>query len=233
VDWDQLAGWWQREVFDDPSYRQDVLPMLDRLLGGAPGPILDLGCGEGTATGRVAASGRVALGCDGSEALLLVARSRVPVARCRLPDLSWVRSGSLGSAFSVYVLDLIEDAAAFFEETARVVRVGGVLAVIINHPVFTAPGSGPFLDEDGEVMWRWGRYFAEGPSPTLAGSTPIEMQHRPLSVLLDLAAAAGWSLDRLEERGLGDETIAAEPGYVGQESIPRFLGARWVRTTSS
>ncbi|RPI22647.1 MAG: class I SAM-dependent methyltransferase, partial [Actinobacteria bacterium] len=195
-------------------------------------PVLDLGCGEGSTTAR-AATAAPTFGCDLSAELLRVAVRSMPVVRCRLPALSWVRTGSLGAAYSVFVLDLIVDGAAFFMEAARVVRPGGLLAVVINHPVYTAPGSGPFLDEDGDVMWRWGDYFPEGPSPTLAGGLPIAMQHRPIGDLLNWAAAAGWDLERLEERGLGPAAIAAEPGYIGQESIPRLLGARWVRRRPS
>jgi SAM-dependent methyltransferase len=206
--------------------------MLQRLLAGASGPILDLGCGDGSTSERVAASAPT-FGCDQSAALLRVASAKVPVVQCRLPDLSWVRTGSVGCAYAVYVLDLLEDAETFFAEAARVVRDEGTLAVIINHPAFTAPESGPFLDDDGEVMWRWGDYFNPGPSPTLAGSTPLTMHHRPLGTLLTLAATAGWSLRGLEERGLAPEAVAAEPGYAGQESIPRLLGARWRRTHSS
>lgn len=232
MDWDDLAGWWQQEVQADPSYREDVLPMLERLLAGVAGPVLDLGCGEGTTTAHIA-SGRVSFGCDLSLELLRLAVRRVPVVRCRLPDLSWLQASSLGAACSVYVLDLIEDAATFFLEVGRVVRPGGALAVVVNHPVYTAPGSGPFLDEDGEVMWRWGDYLRAGNSPTLAGGSQITMQHRPVADLLNLAAAAGWDLDRIEERGLSPQAIMREPGYLGQESIPRFFGASWLRRGDS
>lgn len=228
MDWDHLAAWWQREVADDPSYRHDVVPLLHRLLDGAEGPLLDLGCGEGTTTAEVAA--RVtAFGCDQSAGLLRVAASRVPVVRCVLPDLGWVRNGALGGAFAVYVLDLLADAVSFFAEAGRVVRGGGRLAVIVNHPVFTAPDSAPFLDQDGEVMWRWGGYLTPGSSVTRAGDTPVTMHHRPVAALLSTAADAGWILIRMEELGLGAETVAAEPGYAGQGTIPRFLGAAWRR----
>jgi SAM-dependent methyltransferase len=206
--------------------------MLERLMDGAAGPILDLGCGEGGTTARLA-SRATTFGCDLSGALLRVAAARVPVVRCRLPDLSWVRTGSLGAAFSVYVLELIEDCETFFAEAGRVVRAGGTLVLVINHPVYTAPDSGPFQDDYGEVMWRWGDYFRPGPSPTLAGTTPITMHHRSVADILTAAAAAGWDLDRIEERGLTQRAIVREPGYAGQESIPRFLGTRWLRRPRS
>ena len=47
--------------------------------------------------------------------------------------------------------------------------------------------------------------------------------------LLNVAANAGWSLERVEERGLSPEAVAHDPGLVGQEHLPRPLGLRWGR----
>ena len=47
-EWDDLAAWWQNEVRTDPSYAEEVLPLLGDLFAAAPpGRYLDLGCGEG------------------------------------------------------------------------------------------------------------------------------------------------------------------------------------------
>lgn len=229
LDWDRVAAWWEAEIVADPSYREDVLPMLRRLVGDAAGTIVDLGCGEGQGIRTLAGAGRRLVGCDLSAVLLRSAAAAAPVVRCRLPALSWLRDGSIDHAYSVYVLDLLPDAGGFFAETARVVRPGGAMAVIINHPAFTAPDAGPFLDEEGDVMWRWGRYFDTGRSLTLAGLEPITIHHRPMGLLLSMAAQAGWNLDTMEERGLSATAIEREPGYRGQDHIPRFLGVRWVR----
>ncbi len=238
TDWDDLAGWYASEVETDLSYHDTVLPMFDRLMEEGPidppAIVVDLGCGEGAALRRMRKThkGRGPLrlvGCDVSMVLLEAAKAAAPVVRCFLPDLSWLRSGSVDAAFSIYVLDLIAATDVFFAESARVVRPGGSLTVILNHPLFTAPDSAPLLDDDGEILWRFGTYFSPGPSPTQAGDTPIMLQHRPVSALLSAAAAAGWSLRAMEEHPLSVGFIAAEPGYRGQERIPRFLGARWER----
>lgn len=224
--WDEIAQWWIGEVAGDPVYAEDVLPMLDRLLGRPEGVVLDLGCGEGQGMRRV--GGRV-VGCDLSATLLRRAAGAGPVVRCRLPDLSWLRDGIVDAAYSVYVLDLVADLVDFFVQAARVVRPGGVLVVVVNHPFFTAPGGAPFLDGDGEVLWRWGRYLEPGSSREPAGGREVTFHHRSLADLLTAASAAGWDLERLEERGLGPGAIAREPAYRGQGELPRILGARWRR----
>ena len=226
--WDAVAEWWGREVANDLVYREDVAPILDRLLSGAPGPMLELGCGEGQWLRHLDRRSDV-FGMDGSGRLLRTAGKAAPVARGELPDLGWVRTNGLGAAFSVFVLDLIEDHERFFAEAARVVRDAGALVVLINHPVFTAPDSGPFMDEELDVFWRWGAYLGRGGTPVPAGGRMMTMYHRPVGDLLTAAAAAGWSLEAMVEAPLGPAAIAREPTYVGQEGIPRFLGVRWRR----
>ena len=44
-------------------------------------------------------------------------------------------------------LEHCEDQAGFFEETVRVINPGGVLALVRNHPVWTAPDSTPITDD--------------------------------------------------------------------------------------
>ena len=226
--WDRISAWWIGEVVVDPVYREDVGPMFDRLAFRCTAPAMDLGCGEGQWL-RGLELGSAMFGTDASQLLLAHARETAPVVRGVLPELGWVRNGVVGTALSVFVLDLIEDHDRFFVETARIVRPGGALVVIINHPAFTAPDSGPFMDPDLEVSWRWGRYLENGESDVPAGSGTVTMYHRPTATLLTSATDAGWSLEEMIEAPLGAAAIEREPSYIGQESIPRFLGIRWRR----
>ncbi len=228
-DWDSIAPWWRREVEDDPVYDHQILPMLESLLPTFEGVVVDLGCGEGQGMRRVVERGGRPIGCDLSRELLGVARAAGPVVRCRLPDLRWLRDGVVDVGYSVYVLDLLGDAAGFFAETARVVRPGGALVVIVNHPAYTPHEAGPIVDVDGEVLWRWGTYLEPQTSVQPAGDATVTFHHRPLGALLTMAAAGGWSLVEMREEGLGAAAIAREPGYRGQEGIPRVLGLRWRR----
>jgi hypothetical protein len=110
------------------------------------------------------------------------------------------------------------------------VRPGGVLALVANHPAYTAPGSGPLVDtEDGEVLWRWGPYMEEGSSEEPAGGGSVVFHHRSLGVLLTTAAGAGWRLERLVEHGVGEQRAAEDPLLAAQQQIPRLLAVRWLR----
>ncbi|MEA3511839.1 MAG: class I SAM-dependent methyltransferase [Actinomycetota bacterium] len=230
--WDGIGEWWVSEVADDPVYREDVGPMLDRLLNETSGPFLELGCGEGQWLRRLGPH-TSAFGTDASQLLLTRAIKTAPVARAVLPDLDWVRSGVIGTAVSLFVLELIEDHEKFFAEAARIVAPGGSLVLIFNHPVFTAPDSGPFMDPDLDVFWRWGSYLELGSSGVPAGSQTIVMYHRSIAEILTSAAHAGWALEEMIEAPLGAAAIEREPSYAGQEGIPRFFGARWRRSVKS
>lgn len=229
--WDEIASWWRHEAATDLVYREDIEPMLRRLFPTDPGLVMELGCGEGQWLRWLAADGVTGFGCDRSMRLLEEAAASAAVVCAVLPDLSWLRDASIDTILSVFVLDLIGDAGSFFAETARVAAPGGSLVVVINHPGFTAPGSGPLLDLDGEVLWRWGSYLEDGSSPQPAGDGQVVFHHRSMASLLSGAAAAGWALQRVEEAALGPAAIARDPGYVGQEGIPRFLAAHWRRST--
>ncbi|MBP1632304.1 MAG: putative methyltransferase [Acidobacteria bacterium] len=232
VPWDDaVADWWVEEVATDPVYADEVIPLaLGALQPVAGGLYLELGCGEGEVMRALAGCGARVLGCDLSARLARRAARTGPVAVCRLPDLSWVRPGSLDGALAVLVLEHLPDGLGLFVAVAGAVRPGGVLALVSNHPAYTAPGSGPLVDpEDGEVLWRWGPYMEDGASTEPAGGGTVTFHHRPLGVLLTAAAAAGWSLESLVEHGVGEERAAADPLLGAQRQIPRLLAVRWVR----
>ncbi len=168
------------------------------------------------------------LGCDVNPRLLARARTAGPVVLAHLPQLGWLRPGSVDGAFAVLVIEHLADIGSLLAAVRQVVRPGGTLAVIANHPAFTPPGAGPFVDpEDGEVLWRWGQYLRLGSSQEPAGDGTVTFHHRPLGTLLTAAAEAGWSLEWLTERGVGDEAAARDPLLARQRMIPRLLAARW------
>ena len=225
TDWDELAGWWVDEAADS-AYCDDVQPLVDRLLVGCEGPVLDLGCGDGRLTPSLP---NPVYGVDGSMRLCRAAAANgVAVVTADVTDLRWVRSGAVQLAVACLVVEHLVELDGFFAGVHRVVDSGGSLVVVSNHPAFTAPGAGPVVDpNDGEVTWRWGSYFIESVTAEPAGPGHVLFHHRPLSALVNVAARHGWKLDTLVERPASAATIARIPALAGQEHMPRLVGIRW------
>jgi SAM-dependent methyltransferase len=228
---DDLAAWWLGEVGSDGAYRDEVLPLALRMLRVREGAVyLDLGCGDGSLIAAAAARGALPVGVEGSEVLAATSRRAGPVVVGRLPELGFLRDGGVEGVAVVLVLEHLPEIERLFVEAARVTRPGGVLAVVVNHPLLTAPGSGPFVDPtDGEVLWRWGDYLDDGFTDEPAGGATVRFHHRPLASVLSAAAAAGWILEEVEECGVGPRRAAADPLLAAQAQVPRLLGVRWSR----
>jgi SAM-dependent methyltransferase len=220
MSWSDLSEWWLSEVTDDPAYEQVVTPMLLEVLRPESGnTYLDLGSGEGRVMRAVTETGALVHGVELNQDLARQSSQAGPTVIGELPDLGFLGEDSYDGVYCVLVLEHIADHDALFQEAARVTKPGGVLALVMNHPVWTAPGSTPIADTDGETLWRPGSYFSEGTVEEPAGDGRVVFHHRTMGELLTVAADAGWSLDSMIE--------APHHDLAEQAGIPRLLACRW------
>lgn len=215
--WSTQEGWWLQELASDAAYEQVVTPLLMEVLEPSPDHIyLDLGCGEGRVMRSLISLGASTYGLDINEKLVSRAGKYGVVADLRaLP----IRANSVDGIYMVLVLEHISDHRAVLAEAARLTKPGGVLALVANHPVWTAPNSTPITDAEGEVLWRPGDYFGAGISEIPVPEGTIVFNHRSMSELLNSAAAAGWSLQKMIERPHHD--------LEDQGGIPRLVACQW------
>ena len=228
--WNELTEWWLVEA-DDPAYREEVAPLFLAVMPPCRGQVLlDLGCGDGRLQDLVAARGAIAIGVDINIDLARIAARTHPVFLNHLPAMACVKDASVDGAYVVLALEHFEDSRRFFAETARVTRPGGSLTAVINHPVYTAPRSGPVLDPtDGELFWRFGHYLSPGRTRDPAGDRTVEFIHRPIGTLLTEAAAAGWILEEMREQGVGSGQAGRDPILAKHRDIPHLMAIRWRR----
>jgi SAM-dependent methyltransferase len=219
MSWSGLTEWWLQEIEGDRAYPEVVTPLLLEVLEPGPGRrYLDLGCGEGRVMREVDNVGALVHGVDVNLELAARAARAGGAVVAELPELP-IRDSSYDGVYSVLTLEHVPEHVGFFAEAGRVARQGGVLALVINHPVWTAPGSTPISDDDGEVLWRPGEYFSTGSSEVPAGEGTVAFHHRSMADLLNAAADAGWGLQRMIERPHHE--------LDDQAGIPRLLACRW------
>ena len=217
MSWSDLSEWWLSEIREDPAYEEVVNPLLFEVFHPVAGRrYLDLGGGEGRIARQLVARGAPVTVIDVN--FELVNRSGVSGVVARLPGLP-AANNSVDGAYCVLTLEHLADHGAFFSEAARVVITGGPLALVMNHPTWTAPGSTPITDSDGEVLWRPGEYFSNGTSEVPAGERSVTFHHRSMSDLLQTATDSGWSLETIIER--------PHPELEAQAGIPRLLACSW------
>lgn len=115
----------------DADEARRCLDLAERLLPDAPGPWLDLGCGEGRHLRDLAARGRPVFGIDLSATLLKIARAEAPestLVRADMRRLPLAR-GSCGAVLSLFTafgyFGAIEAHAPLVAEIVRVLHPGG------------------------------------------------------------------------------------------------------------
>jgi len=179
-------------------------PELDRLVGDVRGQrIVDIGCGTGRHTARLALAGAHVLGLDQSPGMLARARQKVVAGgvtervvliehdvRRGLP----LADGSVDLALCCLVLDHIADLVGFFREMRRVVKPGGPLVLSSMHPAMMLRGvQARFIDPaTGERV--------------LVESSPNRMCDYIMAIV-----AAGLQIEHISEHAVDADLAARLP----------------------
>jgi ubiquinone/menaquinone biosynthesis C-methylase UbiE len=131
-------------------------PVVDRLLGDVAGlDVVDVGCGTGRHTLRLAGRGARVVGVDFSDGMLARARDKEGAAHVEwvahdLTDLPLpFEDRSFDRVVCALVVDHIADLDGFFGELARLCRAGGRVVVTVMHPAMMLKGTqARFVDPD-------------------------------------------------------------------------------------
>jgi SAM-dependent methyltransferase len=226
--WETHAGWWQHHFTDgaDPEYEEQILPLADVHLAGAT-RLLDVGCGEGQLSRRMAGHGAWTVGVDPTSGQLVTAAARGG-------DVRYARAGAealpfAGGAFDTVVICLTLEHLDPFEpaidEIARVLTPGGRFCCFLNHPLLQAPGSG-WIDDHilGEQYWRVGPYLPDDVAmEEVAPGIRLPFMHRPLSRYINVMAERGLLVERMEEPPPPPGFVAQAWEYAEAATIPRLL----------
>lgn len=248
--WDENAGVWTRLVragydhyrdgLNAPAFL-DLLPGVDGLAG------LDIGCGEGHNTRRLAERGARMTGIDVSPTFIQHAREfeettplGIRYETASAVDLPFeAASFDFATAF-MSLMDIPETGRAL-AEAYRILNPGGFLQFSIEHPCFNPPYRKTLRDDTGRAYAREvGDYFlrqegeveewifSSAPPEAREGLRPFRVPRftRTLSEWLNLLLEAGFTLERFGEPRPSDEAVRERPRLQSAQVVAFFLHVR-------
>jgi ubiquinone/menaquinone biosynthesis C-methylase UbiE len=246
--WGSVAGWYDEHIEGSAdSYQAKVImPNILRILDPKPGmTIMDVACGQGYFSRAFAEKGASVIGYDISNELIELARKhpskKIEYHATSSDSLSFVKDASVDEAVIILAIQNIENMAGTFAECARVLKSGGRLIIVINHPAFRIPGESSWQWDEkvGKQYRRLDAYMSEDqnkidmtPGKSKSSDKRFTISfHRPLQSYFKALAKAGFAVTRLEE-WISHKESQKGPRAVEEDrmrkEIPLFLclGAR-------
>ena len=247
--WEKNAAWWDAYYKEGNDFHMTLIaPPTERLLGIEPGQtVLDVACGNGAFSRRMAELGAQVVAFDFSGAFIACAGERtlehadrieyhVLDATDRDALLSLGEDRFEAAVCTMAVMDM-EEIEPLAEVLPRLLAPGGRFVFSIMHPCFNNPStrmSAEHEERDGDVRTvrtvRIERYmtpFSAKGIGIVGQPVPQTYFHRPLHVLLEPFLRNGLVLDGLEETAFTDPANARGPlSWDHYPEIPPVLVVR-------
>jgi ubiquinone/menaquinone biosynthesis C-methylase UbiE len=229
-----------RDHFNTPAFL-DILPEVKGLVG------LDIGCGEGYNTRKVAELGARMTAVDIAPTFIKHAQEK---EEARPLGITYVVASGLDLPFEDLLFDFavafmslmdMADHEKALGEAYRVIKPGGFLQFSITHPCFDTPHRKWVDDEHGNhIAMEVSGYFGQRKGileEWIFHQTPAELKarlpkfktprfHRTLSSWLNLVIDTGFAIEQLAEPTASDEVIAKVPHLADTRIISHFLIVR-------
>jgi 2-polyprenyl-3-methyl-5-hydroxy-6-metoxy-1,4-benzoquinol methylase len=219
--WDQNARFWDERMGEGNDFVEVLIwPATHRLLGLKPGErVLDIACGTGFSSRRMAAIGANVVACDFSEQMLKHARersgplpSKIQYSAVDATDydaLLALGEGTFDAALCNMALFDMAEIGPLMQALSKLLRPGGRFVFSVIHPCFNNPHMSHVAEmeeRDGNFVTTYSVKIYGYMSSTIKrgvamSGQPVEHPyfHRPLSRLLGAGLEAGLVLDALEE----------------------------------
>ncbi|HUX35525.1 MAG TPA: methyltransferase domain-containing protein [Candidatus Paceibacterota bacterium] len=158
--WKKVAGWYDKTVKEGDSYQIKVIyPNLSRWIPELRGKkAIDVGCGQGFFSRFLAEKGASVTGVDSADTLIQIAKKEsknIKYIKADAQNLSFAKAGEFDMALCVLSLQNMENLKAVLGEISRVLKPGGKLVAVLNHPAFRIPQSTSWgFDEKENIQYR-------------------------------------------------------------------------------
>lgn len=243
--WNEVSNWYDQLVGEKGSdYHQNVIiPGALEMLKPQKGErILDVGCGQGVFSRRLAEEGAEVVGVDASDNLIKAAQKRSPNIKYHAADASrmaMLENESFDAVSCVMAIMNMDPLEPVIKEMSRVLKKNGRMLLVLNHPSFRIPRqSGWGIDEGRKLQYRRvDSYMSEMKIPIKMhpGADPHIQTwtfHRPLSAYFKALAENGLMVDQLEEWVSHRKSIPGSSKRMedrARNEIPLFLAITAVK----
>lgn len=225
--WNTNAEFWdQRMAEGNDFFNMLVWPAVEKLLRPAAGErLLDVACGNGLTSRRLAHAGARVTAFDFSETMIQLAKKRGNLANIDYRVIDVTNRKALlelgvaafdGALCNMALMDVAE-IDPLMTTMASLLRPGGRFVFSVLHPCFNNPATiqmGELEDRAGNFVTTYSvkisRYLTPYSQVGLAmheQPVPHLYFHRPLSVLLGPALEAGLAMDAIEERSFPSQQL--------------------------
>lgn len=249
VIWDSKADFWDQRMGEGNAFQRVLVgPAAERLLAIQPGEtVLDLCCGNGVFSRRLAALGASVVAADFSPRFIERARARPSAHAGRIDyrvadatdeaQLLALGAGRFDAVVCNMALMDMPTIDPLLRAVPRLLKPGGRFVFAVPHPCFNNNATRMTLEREdraGTLVERHAVQVADylHQPPALGMGMPGEPAphhyfHRPLGELLGACFAAGLVLDGLEEPAFPpDPATAGTLGWSTLRGIPPVLAAR-------
>lgn len=212
--WEQVSHWYDEYLEGGGTYQKTlILPNLLRRMNIVEGEhILDLACGQGFFAHAFYEAHANVVGTDLSPELIKIATSRASHGLTFFVSpahkMFSIKSGSQDKVVIVLALQNIKELSATIAEAARVLKSGGKIFIVLNHPAFRNPGQSNWhYDEKNNVQSRLiESYMSERQieidmRPSTLGLRKVKTIsfHRPIQSYAKALTNNGFYISRFEE----------------------------------
>ncbi len=229
--WEDLSDWYDTKQGDtgDLWHRALIDPPLLRLIGDVRDKdVLDLGCGNGYLSRRLARNGARVTAVDSSQRMIENARKHDPHDELGIKyilssagSLDSIKENSFDLVFANMSLMDIEDAEGAVSEVGRVLRKGGRFVASISHPCFDNGSNSGWVTERNfyeATVYRRIRAYRKPFPDEIPWKLPQSDEkmfttafHRPLNWYARVLAKSGLAIRSLEEPEPTEELIEKDP----------------------
>ncbi|MGB3653823.1 MAG: class I SAM-dependent methyltransferase [Rivularia sp. (in: cyanobacteria)] len=249
--WNATAQSWDERMGDEGNdfHKYLVRPAIEKLLQLKPGQkILDVGCGNGLTTRRLASLGAKVLGIDFASEMINNARKRTTenqeLIEYQVLDatdetaLLKLGENTFDAAVSAMALMDMAEIEPLFRALTKLICPGDCFIFAVMHPCFNSMHTSmaaELIEDENKIYTEYfikvKAYLKSSQKRGLALENqpqPHIYFHRPLHILLNAAFNAGFALDGLEEPAFPPE-LAAKNIYIGWSKfseIPPVIVAR-------